>query len=48
MDHLIDVLGRASIEAVLGLSVRQITGEPQQGWTREEDVVWHGTQAGRV
>ncbi len=48
VDQLIDVLGRASIEAVLGLSARQVAGEPQQGKAREQDVVWHGTQAGRV
>lgn len=48
VDDLIDVLGRASIEAVLGLSARQVAGDPQQGKTRAEDIVWHGTQAGRV
>ncbi len=48
VDQLIDVLGRASIEAVLGLSARQVAGEPQQSKAREEDVVWLGTQAGRV
>lgn len=48
VDELIDVLGRASIEAVLGLSARQVAGEPQQGKARTQDIVWHGTQAGRV
>ena len=48
VDDLIDVLGRASIEAVLGLSARQVAGEPQQGKAREENIVWHGSQAGRV
>ena len=31
IDELIDVLGRASIEAVLGLSARGVAGEKQQG-----------------
>ncbi len=48
VDDLIDVLGRASIEVVLGLSARQVAGDRQQGKTRAEDIVWHGTQAGRV
>jgi len=48
VDDLIDVLGRASIEAVLGLSARQVAGEPQQGKARSGEVVWHGTQPGRV
>ena len=48
IDELIDVMGRASIEAVLGLSARQVAGEPQQGKARAGEVGWHGTQAGRV
>ena len=48
VDQLIDVLGRASVEAVLGLSARQVAGEPQQGKAREADIVWHGSQSGRV
>ena len=48
IDELIDVVGRASIEAVLGLSARQVAGEPQQGKARTGEVGWHGTQAGRV
>ena len=48
VDELIDVMGRASIEAVLALSARQVAGPPQQGKAREGDIVWHGTQAGRV
>jgi len=48
VDQLIDVLGRASVEAVLGLSARQVAGEPQQGKAREADIVWHGSQPGRV
>lgn len=48
IDELIDVMGRASIEAVLELSARQVAGPPQQGKTRPTDIVWHGTQPGRV
>ena len=48
IDELIDVMGRASIEAVLELSAAQIAGPPQQGKTRAADLVWHGTQPGRV
>lgn len=48
IDELIDVMGRAGIEAVLGLSARQVAGEPQQGKARSGEVGWHGTQPGRV
>lgn len=48
IDEWIDVLGRASIEAVLQLSAEQMAGPPQQGKTRQADIVWHGTQRGRV
>ena len=48
IDELIDVMGRASIEAVLELSARQVAGEPQQGKARAGEVCWHGTQPGRV
>jgi transposase-like protein len=48
VDELIDVLGRASIEAVLQLSARQVAGAPQQGKARQGEIVWHGAQRGRV
>ena len=48
IDELIDVMGRASVEAVLGLSARQVAGEPQQGKARGSEIGWHGTQPGRV
>jgi hypothetical protein len=48
LDELIDVMGRASVEAVLQLSAVQVAGPPQQGKARQPDIVWHGTQAGRV
>lgn len=48
IDELIDVMGRASVEAVLALSAQQVAGPPQQGKARQDDIVWHGTQPGRV
>lgn len=48
LDELIEVMGRASIEAVLQLSAVQMAGPPQQGKTRSGEVGWHGTQPGRV
>jgi transposase-like protein len=48
IDELIDVMGRASIEAVLQLSAMQVAGAPQQGKARQAEIVWHGTQRGRV
>jgi putative transposase len=48
LDELIDVMGRASIEAVLQLSAVQMAGPPQQGKARPADLVWHGTQPGCV
>jgi transposase-like protein len=48
IDELIDVMGRASVEAVLELSAREVAGAPQRGKAREGEVVWHGRQPGRV
>lgn len=47
IDELIDILGRASIEAVLQLSAQSVAGAKQQGRKREE-IGWHGTQSGSV
>jgi putative transposase len=48
-DELIDVAGRATIQAVLELSAGQVAGGPrQQGKQRERDVVWYGQQPGSV
>jgi len=48
-DELIDVTGRAAIQAVLQLSAEQVAGGPlQQGKRRSGDVVFHGQQAGMV
>lgn len=48
-DELIDVAGRATIQAVLELSAQQAAGGPrQQGKQREGEVVWYGRQRGSV
>jgi len=48
-DQLIDVTGRAAIQAVLQLSASQAAGGPaQQGKQRNGEVVFHGRQAGQV
>lgn len=48
IDDLVDVMGRATIEAVLQMSAQQLAGPRQQGKKSERDVVYHGTQPGRV
>jgi hypothetical protein len=47
VDELIDVLGRASIEAVLQLSAAGVAGEKHQG-RKGGDISWHGSQPGKV
>ena len=47
VDELIDVAGRATIEAVLQLSAAQMAG-PRSPGQRRSGVLWHGRQAGRV
>lgn len=47
VDELIDVAGRATIEAVLELSAAQVAG-PRTPGQRRPEVLWHGRQAGRV
>jgi transposase-like protein len=48
-DELIDVTGRAAIEAVLQLSANHVAGGPaQQGKRRPGEVVFHGRQPGQV
>jgi len=47
IDELIDVVGRASIEAVLQLSAMSVAGEKHQG--RKGGIIgWHGRQSGTV
>src|SRR3954471_20795579 len=48
IDDLIDVMGRATIEAVLLMSAAQVAGPKQQGKRTDRDVAYHGSQAGRV
>ena len=47
VDELIDVAGRATIEAVLQLSAEQLAGQRTPG-QRRAGLLWHGQQAGRV
>ena len=47
VDELIDVVGRAAIEAVLELSAAQVAGPRRQG-RRRRGVGWYGRQRGRV
>jgi len=47
IDELINVLGRASIKAVLQLSAAGLAGEKHQG-RKGGDIGWHGAQAGTV
>lgn len=47
IDRMIDVLGRASIEAVLELSAQEVAGAKSQGKASGE-VRWHGRQDGVV
>jgi len=47
VDELIDVAGRATIEAVLQLSAAQMAG-PRTPGQRRTGLLWHGRQAGRV
>lgn len=48
IDDLIDVMGRATIEAILVMSAAEIAGPRQQGKKTDRDVVYHGSQQGRV
>jgi hypothetical protein len=47
VDELIDVMGRASIEAVLNLSAQKVAGPRHQG-RKGGEIGWHGTQDGVV
>lgn len=47
VDELIDVAGRATIEAVLQLSAEQVAG-PRTPGQRRPGLLWHGRQAGRI
>ncbi len=47
VDEVIDVMGRATIEAILKLSAQQVAG-PQHKGKDTGDVRWHGRQKGVV
>ena len=47
VDELIDVVGRATIEAILQLSAEQLAG-PRTPGQRRGQLRWPGRQAGRV
>jgi transposase-like protein len=48
IDDLIDVMGRATIEAVLMMSAEQLAGPKQQGKKVDRQIAYHGSQYGRV
>src|SRR5204862_6586060 len=48
VDELIDVMGRATIEAVLTLSAIDVAGPKEQGQESARSITWHGQQWGRV
>jgi putative transposase len=48
IDELVDVMGRATIEAILQMSAAALAGPKQQGKRTDRDVAYHGTQPGRV
>ena len=48
VDELIDVAGRATIEAVLTLSAQEVAGAKHPGRKSERNVRWHGRQKGVV
>jgi putative transposase len=47
IDEVVDVAGRATIEAVLHLSAREVAGEKHAGQARGA-IRWHGQQSGVV
>jgi transposase-like protein len=48
VDELIDVAGRATIEAVLTLSAQEVAGPKHPGQRISGDIGWHGEQNGVV
>ena len=49
VDELIDVVGRAAVEAILVMSAERVAGPPQQGKQKaQEEVYWYGSQPGRI
>ena len=49
IDEVIDVMGRATVEAVLQMSAEQVAGPKAQGRRgTDREVYWHGVQGGRI
>ena len=48
IDDLVDVMGRATIEAILQMSAAGLAGPKQQGKRTDRDIAYHGTQKGHV
>jgi len=49
VDHVIDVVGRTTIEALLKLSARQVVGGPKhRGRPHEREIYFYGSQQGEV
>ena len=49
IDEVVDVMGRATVEAVLQMSAEQVAGRKAQGCRGpDREVYWHGVQGGRV
>jgi putative transposase len=48
VDELIDVAGRATIEAILTLSAQEVAGAKHPGRKADRPVGWHGRQKGVV
>src|SRR2546426_11930701 len=48
VDELIDVMGRATIEAVLTLSAIDVAGAEQQGKKSDRSIAWAGPERGKV
>ncbi len=48
IDDLVDVMGRATIEAVLQLSAQKIAGSKSRGKATDREIYWHGRQRGVV
>lgn len=48
VDDLIDVMGRATLEAVLLMSAEAVARPRQQGKKVDRDLAYHGSQGGRV
>ena len=42
VDEVVDVVGRATIEAILQMSGEQLAGPKQQGKATDREIVYHG------